>query len=73
MQFKIGDEVNVTKNFLLNLPGFTDRVKDGGKIAKLFKNKANVDFHSGCNYHIYYRSLELKPVKNQQLLFKFMG
>lgn len=71
MQFKIGDEVKVTENFLLKLPEFTDRVKDGGIIIQLFTDEARVNFHSGCTYHIFYYSLKLNQ-KNQQLLFDFM-
>lgn len=73
MQFKVGDKVKVTKAFLLKLPHFTHHVKDGGVISRLYTNEASVNFYSGYNYHIFYRSLELKSVKNQQLLFEFMG
>ena len=70
--FEVGDKVKVTKDFLLKLPHFTDRVEGGGRIVRLFADEASVNFYNGCNYHIFYSSLELKPRKNEQLLFEFM-
>ena len=72
MQFKVGDKVKVTKSFLLKLPRLTDRVKDGGVIIKMFEDGAMVKFYSSYTPYIYLDSLELKLVKNQQLLFSFM-
>ena len=72
MKFKVGDKVKVTKNFLLKLPHFTDVVKGGGTVHHLHADEVCVNFYSGRTYHIFYSSLELKLVKNQQLLFEFM-
>lgn len=77
MKFKVGDKVKVTKAFLLKLPTVGSRVKDGGVITHIYTNKvkaeAKVRFYSGYTYHIYCDSLELRSVKNQQLLFSFMS
>ena len=70
--FKVGDKVKVTKEFLLILPRLTDKVKNGGVIIKMFEDEAMVKFRSGYTPYIYLDSLELKLVKNQQLLFDFM-
>jgi len=72
MVFKIGDKVKVTKDFLLRLPSYADRTKDGGIIVAIYSDEAEVYFHSGITYHIYFNSLELNITKNQQLLFNFM-
>jgi len=72
MQFKVGDKVKVTEKFLLILPRLTDKVKNGGVIIKVFEDEAMVKFRSGYTPYIYLSSLELKSVKNQQLLFEFM-
>ena len=72
MKLRVGDKVGVTKDFLLKLPHFTDRVKDGGVIIRILEDEARVEFYSGRTYDIFLSSLKLKYTKNQQLLFSFM-
>ena len=72
MQFKVGDKVKVTKKFLLILPRLADKVKNGGVVIKVFEDEAMVKFYSGYAPYMYLDSLELKSVRNQQLLFEFM-
>jgi len=72
MEFKVGDKIRVTEDFLLKLPELTDQVKDGGVIIKIFGVEARIRFYSGRTYNIFFSSLELKSVENQQLLFEFM-
>ena len=70
--FKVGNKVNVTKSFLINLPFLTDKVKDGGVITYLWEDDATIKFYSGYGCHVFYKSLELVEVKGRQLEFAFM-
>lgn len=72
MKFKVGDKVQVTKDFLLRLPFLSNETKGGGIVANIDEKTAYIKFYSGHNYFIYHRSLELINMKGRQLLFDFM-
>lgn len=74
MQFKVGDKVKFTKRALKNMLHYNSdfrKIKNIGVVIKEGQPYTKVSF----GYNIWWiqnRSLEL-IIKNQQLLFDFMG
>jgi hypothetical protein len=75
MQFKVGDRVKIKEKAMSGFtPNVISQMKEGGTVISINKLKEFplVKFVNKVKYSIWHNDLELKLIKNQQLLFEFM-